>query len=322
MTAPRTPIPDDLPRSPTGRVPQWVVDEAAGRRAVETAWRAPVTPVRPRRARRMRRVPAPLIATLLGVVLAVGWWLDSGTAGFGVGAGSGSDVAQAPAADVVALAGEAHLSDRGRQLLYESRPQLLDAAAFAGQCTDDLAAVRSDGAVGCFRPVDGSVVVYSPTDPRLRGFVVETVAHETLHVGWETLSEPERAELAGLLEVAVATIPADDPIHQQIAFSVGDHPEHRPTELFAYLGTQVWGGGFGERVEEFYARFVADRAALVAVHEEVEASMSQLRADIDAGYQAVLATEFTEGIEAAAAERARIDAMVDDYNALQAQLQP
>ncbi len=32
--------PDDLPRSPSGRVPRWVVDEAAGRTAPDTAWRS------------------------------------------------------------------------------------------------------------------------------------------------------------------------------------------------------------------------------------------------------------------------------------------
>ena len=31
--------PDDLPRSPSGRVPQWVVDEAAGRPPAPTGWR-------------------------------------------------------------------------------------------------------------------------------------------------------------------------------------------------------------------------------------------------------------------------------------------
>ena len=31
--------PEDLPRSPSGRVPQWVIDEAAGRATVTTSWR-------------------------------------------------------------------------------------------------------------------------------------------------------------------------------------------------------------------------------------------------------------------------------------------
>lgn len=39
------PAPDDLPRSPTGRVPQWVIDEAAGRTSAPDPWRSTVTPL-------------------------------------------------------------------------------------------------------------------------------------------------------------------------------------------------------------------------------------------------------------------------------------
>ena len=35
------PAPDDVPRSPSGRVPQWVLDEANGRTSLPTGWRAP-----------------------------------------------------------------------------------------------------------------------------------------------------------------------------------------------------------------------------------------------------------------------------------------
>lgn len=37
----KTNITDDLPRSPTGRVPKWVIDEAAGRRVDPEPWRPP-----------------------------------------------------------------------------------------------------------------------------------------------------------------------------------------------------------------------------------------------------------------------------------------
>lgn len=37
----RTDITDDLPRSPTGRVPKWVIDEAAGRKVDPQPWRPP-----------------------------------------------------------------------------------------------------------------------------------------------------------------------------------------------------------------------------------------------------------------------------------------
>lgn len=49
------PVPDDLPRSPTGRIPQWVLDEAAGRPVDVVPFRAsPSGPGRGARARRAR----------------------------------------------------------------------------------------------------------------------------------------------------------------------------------------------------------------------------------------------------------------------------
>ncbi|WP_282948642.1 hypothetical protein [Cellulomonas endometrii] len=405
------PSPDDLPRSPTGRVPQWVVDEATGAAGVDTVWRPPATPVEGGRAgRRRRRRPRPVLALLVLAAVVLAWWATGGAdrlravVDTGIGAAPAASVPP-PSAELLAIADEAHLSEEGRRLLFAARPAFLDAAAFAGQCEDGHAAVEADGRVGCYRP-DGSIVVYAPPDPRLRGFVVETTAHEALHAAWTTLSAREQEELAGLLETAITGVPADDAIHEQITGSVGEHRENRPTELFAYVGTQVWrDGGLGEPLEAVYARFVTDRAALVAVHEAFGASMAQLTAAIDAGYQAVLATETTtahdraqyeadaravasyrqayeekvaevaalpeqqrsglllswtwwdgtdlpmapaaetldaaadllarddrdlparlaavEAAEAAnAAERARVDALVADYNALQAQLQP
>ena len=77
----------------------------------------------------------------------------------------------------------------------------------------------------------------------------------------------DAAENAHRLESEVAALPVDDPIRGQIDASVGAHPENRPTELFAYVGTQVWRpGGLSAQLEATYARFVSDRAALVAVH--------------------------------------------------------
>lgn len=74
------PPPDDLPRSPTGRVPAWVREEAAGRAATPTEWRAPVatgypaTPwspapyVPPRKRRRTRA----MVVSVVGLLVLLG----------------------------------------------------------------------------------------------------------------------------------------------------------------------------------------------------------------------------------------------------------
>jgi len=203
-------------------------------------------------------------------------------------------LAPAPTAEVAGLANAAHLSDEGRNLFYGTHPQVLGATAFAGRCVDSQAqrSASASSTVGCFLEGANSIVLYEPADPRLHWTVVESAAHETLHAAWARLSAAERAQLTPLLEVEVASLAADDPIHERVSDSVGKHPESRPTELFAYVGTTVWhAGGLAPRLEAAYTRLISDRAALVAVHTDGRALLSTMSADIEAASQALATRE-------------------------------
>lgn len=290
---------DDLPRSPTGRVPQWVADEAAGAPATVTEWRpyvvAAPAPVPPRRGGVVRRLGLLVVLAAVGAWAAITMlpavlsqvdapWLDRLVAGR----------VPEPTAEVAALADEMFLTQEGRDLLYRAQPELLGAAEFEGRCGTGPRLVRAGGAVGCYWTRSGtdmgagSIVVYAPADPRLRGYVVETAAHELLHAAWLELSPREREEATSLLADVVAGIDPADEVHAQIAGSVGGTEENRATEHFAYVGTQVWQeGGLHPRLEELYARFIADRAALVAVHTTFQAELDRLYADATLSQQAL-----------------------------------
>ncbi|NYI58222.1 hypothetical protein [Cellulomonas soli] len=308
--------PDDLPRSPTGRVPQWVVDERTGRAIAPQGWLPPDVDETPPPAPR-RRVRWQLPTVLVLAALIATWALTGGGAGVPdalasvpwlTGAAS-SEPSTPPTAEVVALADAAYLSAEGRDLFFGTTPQVLDAATFGDRCTDSPAAigVPAGAAVGCYLPSEHSIVLYRPADARLQGYVVETAAHETLHAAWELLGDDEQGQLNTLLEAEVATLATDDPIHEQIAGSVGTHPENRPTELFAYVGTQVWrDGGLAPALETVYARFVNDRAALVAVHTGWQGMLDQLVADIDTASQALADQEYAN-----ASTRAQLEADTD-----------
>ncbi len=234
--------------------------------------------------------------TVCGMALAavVGWvgtlLLLSGPGGhlhlpgFGpVGVGP----APRPAAEVAALADDMFLTAAGRDLLYRSRPQLLGAAEFTGACPG---ASMSDAGgwmgIACYRSVTrgpyvtASIVVHRPADPRLHGLVVTMTAHELLHGAWQALTPDERDDAGAVLERVVAGIDPADDIHAQIAGSVRTAPESRTSELFAYVGTQVWQpGGLDPRLEALYARTIRDREALVGVHaahlQEVDRTIAE-----------------------------------------------
>jgi hypothetical protein len=90
--------PDDLPRSPSGHVPQWVVDEASGKKVEPVPFRGAPNPLltsgstvrRRRRAARWRTAGAVVI---VAAVIGAAFWA------FGQPVGSAPPVAAAPARD-------------------------------------------------------------------------------------------------------------------------------------------------------------------------------------------------------------------------------
>lgn len=275
--------PDDLPRSRSGRVPQWVIDEAAGRRLAPTQWREwEQGPTVEREyvagGPRRRRLRLNGLVAVIAVVIGLGSWAQTGWAGVpnewvasiksAIGQG---EPALVP--DVLALADAAYMTDEGRSVFYGTRPQIVDRSVVAEQCrrtgNDDRDAHGDLRIGGCYVGNgfgDGSIYIAEPQDPRLYGSLVTTAAHEMLHAAWEVIGVHEQVELGPILEGEHAALDPTHPIHEQIAWSLGDDAgAGRGSEIFASLGAAVWhAGGFDPRLEEVYSRFISDRPGLVA----------------------------------------------------------
>lgn len=70
--------PDEVPTSPTGRIPQWVLDEAAGRSTSPVPFRAPPDPSRVRRRGRRSGALRIIAGLAVGAVAVAGaFWLSS-----------------------------------------------------------------------------------------------------------------------------------------------------------------------------------------------------------------------------------------------------
>ncbi|MCL2668661.1 MAG: hypothetical protein FWF02_13345 [Micrococcales bacterium] len=239
-------IPDELPRSPTGRIPQWVIDEAAARRG-QTGVGPDESSVAvvARRAGRGRR-----------------WWLGVLVAVAVVAVGVAVNWSTAPwvhpggSVDVGDLAQEAAMSSTGQQLFYANDPQVLGDDEFTAHCPE--------ASGGCYDAAARSIVVYRYPDQRMHGLVVTVAAHEMLHAAYETLSPAERSEVDQLLWQVVEALDPDDPLLEQVAWSVGDREQVRGTEHFAYVGTQV--ADLAPRLEEVYGRFFDDRQVVVRAY--------------------------------------------------------
>ncbi len=290
-------IPDDLPRSPTGRVPQWVVDEASGR-TLDTGWRrADEPPVAATRSRRGQWWAWVGVVTLLAVSVALSW-------------STGPWATASPPADVMALADEATMTETGKDVFFDNDPRLLDADDFPGQCPAHAA--------GCYNPAVGTIVVYQPADERLHGWVITATTHEMLHAAYDSLSPDDRDGIGALLASAAAALSPDDPVVAQIDASVGSREEHRATEQFAYLGTQV--PHLDPRLEQVYARFLNDRQVVVGSYTATRTLLSDMVVRLATQEQILASMEAEGSASAIATQRAVVESLSADLALLEDQL--
>jgi hypothetical protein len=107
-------------------------------------------------------------------------------------------------------------------------------------------------------------------------------------------------------------------VHEQISWSVGDDEANRTNEQFAYLGSQIaLPGGFPELLEDVYALFFTDRAALVQTHVRASAVIGDAIAAADAVW-AEVGTRESENARARAqltADRGGYDEALAAYDA-------
>lgn len=307
-----------VPDRPAPLTPEWRPDPWEPDVLRPEPWQPVASPSPPRRRPLRTRLGTILAAGALGVVLVTTvlprMLGDTAPRWFG-------SVAQAPepTAELLALVDTMPLTPAGRDLLLASGPELLDAEQFAGRCDRGQAVVRADGAVGCYvagGPLSAArIVVYRPADERLRGFAVETLAHELLHAAWDELDRSEQETAETVLDRVVAGIDPADDLHAQLAGSVGPNPGNRATEMFAYVGTQVWQvGGLDPALEGLYARYVSDREALVAVHTALQALLGTLVGEVESA-QSALAAQRAE-LEREKHEVAAVAAQLAEYRAV------
>ncbi|WP_313357501.1 hypothetical protein [Microbacterium sp.] len=215
-------------------------------------------------------------------------------------------------AEFADLADRMMLTAEGREVFAFTQPRYADADEIAEFCGDESHDPENESTLGCFTGFEQSraqdrIFVYRPTDERLAQSTVTTAAHELLHAVYARMSSEEKTQVAELLSAATALVPADDPVHDQIAASMNGDDEKRATEQFAYLGSQVHPDiGFTAELEQIYARTFTDRGALVEMHRRAVAVLEDVRAAVARAWGDVAAAE-----QANAQTRAQLEADAD-----------
>lgn len=167
-----------------------------------------------------------------------------------------------PSAEIAALADRIGLTAQGRRIFYAARPALVTASVVRAQCRD-VSDRPDDAWAGCYGGENG-IAIYAPSDPRLARSTVQTAAHELLHAVFDQLDADERARVTRLLARATDGLAPGNPVRARIDASSRRDERNRPSEQFAYLGTEVMpAGGLAPALEAVYGRYLTDRAALV-----------------------------------------------------------
>jgi cell division protein FtsB len=200
--------------------------------------------------------------------------------------------------DVAAIADATGMSETGELIYRASTPAVEDDDDFNQHCSIEGGAV-----LGCY--YEGNVYVYAVTDERLAGTVEVTAAHEMLHAAYERLSPEERSRIDALVDEAIAAIPDDDPVYEDLAL----YPAAQlADEWHSRLGTEF--ADLPAELEEHYAVYFDDRAKVVELNVQANAYFDQLNAQIDA-----LVAEIDALDPVLDARIAAYEAAIADFNA-------
>jgi cell division protein FtsB len=200
--------------------------------------------------------------------------------------------------EVAAIAEATGMSEEGELVYRASTPAIEDDDEFNEHC-----AIEGGAVLGCYYA--GNVYVYAVTDERLEGTVEVTAAHEMLHAAYERLSPSERNRIDELVDDAIAEIPDDDPVFEDLKlYSAAQQDD----EWHSRIGTEF--ADLDPELEAHFARYFDDRAKVVALNVKATALFDQLRAEIEA-----LVAEIDALDPVLEARIAKYEKAIDNFNA-------
>lgn len=175
-----------------------------------------------------------------------------------------------PNEEVVGLASRAGMNGNGTFIFYTGHPVIEEAGSFNQKCTRKEA---NSAVLGCYS--GQNIFIYNVKDTRLDGIREVTAAHEMLHAVYIRLGDTERARINDLLAKEYEKLKDRQEFSERMAFYERTEPGERDNELHSIIATEV--GSIGVELEEYYARYFADRARVVELHEKYAAVFSDLQ---------------------------------------------
>lgn len=184
-----------------------------------------------------------------------------------------------PSEQIVQMANDTTMDEETRRLFYVYDPTLLDKETFRTKCSTGEVSI----VLGCYISGD-RIYLADINDPRLKGIVEVTAAHEVLHVAYERLKPNERERINQLLQQAY-----EDVENERILRNVDEYRNNGAdvvNELHSILPTEI--RNLPPELETYYSQYFEDRSKIVALSEQYERAFTELKEQV-ASYDQQLA---------------------------------
>lgn len=174
-----------------------------------------------------------------------------------------------PNTDITGVDSRINLTTRGRQIFYATTPIIEDRDAFNTDCES---VERTAAILGCY--VRDRIYLYNIQGSELDGALEVTAAHEMLHAAYARLNIFEQASVNKMINAEYAKIKDEPDIKQEMQYYAQAEPGEELNELHSIIGTTI--KGLPADLEQYYARYFTNRAAIVAMNVKYTAVFDEV----------------------------------------------
>jgi Skp family chaperone for outer membrane proteins len=183
-----------------------------------------------------------------------------------------------PPPRIAQLAKSTRMTEKGQRLFYLTNPQIEPKGSGLLPCKKPIVEDNSKdkgsdhtNTLGCYIPARG-IFILEVNDPRLRGVMETTAAHEMLHAAYHELSASEK-DLLNIQLLSAFEQSQDPGLRKLVGIYRQRDPEVVSNELHSLLGTKV--ANLSPALEKHYQQYFQDRSAVVALSKNYEQAFTQ-----------------------------------------------
>ena len=174
-----------------------------------------------------------------------------------------------PTSTILEVDNRIDLTTRGQQIFYATTPTVEQRDAFN---TDCQSVERTAAILGSY--VRDRIYLYDIQSKELDGALEVTAAHEMLHAAYARLNVFEQAQVDTMINAEYAKIKDNPDIKQEMQYYAQAEPGEEVNELHSIIGTTI--KDLPPELEQYYARYFTDRAAIVAMNAKYTAVFDEV----------------------------------------------